>query len=191
MFLKLQPHIKCVIYELHKKLYRIDENWKGVLHVLELSCWQNSIKFWADSHVRWSNSVPHMAVSLRGFYWTVVLLVRNLCVISKAWSRRTIERLLILSFGINFLPYLAHIPFSLYLKLQQLVSSNSVAWTWPVSDPYLIGDLWFCWLLNVYAFVGSAKNEHMMGMFFKNVAEFKYLGMTLANQNCIPGEIRE
>jgi len=113
MFLELQPHIKCVIYELHKKLYRIDENWKGVLHVLELSWWQNSIKFWADSHVRCSNCVPHMAVSLRGFYWTVVLLVRSLCVISKAWPWRTIKRLLILSFGINFVLDLAHIPFSL------------------------------------------------------------------------------
>jgi hypothetical protein len=30
--------------------------------------------------------------------------------------------------------------------------------------------------LNVSAFVGSAENEHMMGMFFKNVAEFKYYG---------------
>jgi len=35
--------------------------------------------------------------------------------------------LLILSFEINFMLYLAHIPFSLYLMLQQLVSSNSVA----------------------------------------------------------------
>lgn len=158
---------------------------------MELSWWQNSIKSWADSHVRWSNCVPYMAVSLRGFYWTVVLLARSLCVISKGWPRKTIKRLLILSFGINFTLYLAHIPFSLYLMLQQLVSSNSIAWTLLVSSPYLICDLWFCWLLNVFAFVGSAENEHMMGMFFKNVAEFKYLGMTLANQNCIHGEIRD
>jgi len=87
--------------------------------------------------------------------------------------------------------YLAHIPFSLYLMLQQLVSSNSVAWTLLVSGPYLISDLWFCLFLNVFAFLGSAENEHIMGMFFKNVAKFKYVGMALAHQNCIHGEIRE
>ena len=162
-----------------------------MLHVLELLWWQNSIKSWADSHIRWSNCVPHMVVSLRGFYWTVVLLVRSLYVILKAWPRRTIERLLILSFGINFMLYLAHIPFRLYLMLQQLVAMNSVAWTLLVSGPYLICDLWFCLLLNVFAFVKSAENEYMIGMFFKNVAKFKYLRTTLANLNCIHGEIRE
>ena len=75
--------------------------------------------------------------------------------------------------------------------VQQLVSSNSVAWTLLVSGPYLISDLWFCLLLNVFAFVGSAEYEHIMGMFFKNVAKFKYVRMTLANQNFIHGEIRE
>jgi len=45
--------------------------------------------------------------------------------------------------------------------------------------------------LNVFAFVGSAEYEHIMGMFFKNVAKFKYVRMTLANQNFIHGEIRE
>ena len=129
--------------------------------------WQNSIKFWADSHVRWSNCVPHMAVSLRGFYWTVVLLVRSVCVISRAWPQRTIERLLILSFGINFVLYLAHISFSLYLKLQHLVYSNSVVWTWLVSDSYLICGLWFCWLLNVFALWEVQKMNTWWGCFLK------------------------
>ena len=141
MFLKLQPRLKylCTAVETVQNRWKL----KGIVICVGALMVTEFYKSWADSHVRWSNCLPGVAVNLRGFYWTAVLLVRSLYVTSKAWPQRTIERILILSFGIDFMLYLAPIPLSLYLMLQQLVATNSVAWTLLVSGPYLICDLCF------------------------------------------------